>query len=148
MKAGLIVPALAVVFTFTSLRTARATGTALVQQRDGSVKTYHDVYMQIRNEELSLTTADGLGTLVIGKAACTKVGELVRCLPYDATLYQHGWKDRVKLASGTAWYNPTSAPQPLPHSSSRVPAHGIVLSVNSKSGTYVSVIGTVDEVQK
>ena len=44
---------------------AHASGTALVQQRDGSIKTYDDVIIQIRNEEMVLTTADGVGTLVI-----------------------------------------------------------------------------------
>ncbi len=125
-----------------------ASGTALVQQRDGSVKIYRDVFMQIRNEELALTTADGVGTLVIGKAACTRVGQLVKCLPYDATLYQNGWKDRVKVASGTAWFNPTSTAQPLSHSSARIPPHGILLSMTSKAGTYLSVTGTVDEIKK
>ncbi|HZZ01202.1 MAG TPA: hypothetical protein VFE36_16690 [Candidatus Baltobacteraceae bacterium] len=127
---------------------AVAAGTALVQQRDGSVKVYHDVYIQIRNEELSLTTADGVGTLVIGKAACSKAGELVKCLPYDATLYQNGWKDRVKLVSGTAWFNPTASAQPLSHSSAHIPPHGVLLSVTSKAGTYVSLTGTVDEMKK
>lgn len=127
---------------------ALASGTALVQQRDGSVKIYRDVFIQIRNEELAVTTADGVGTLVIGKAACTKVGELVKCLPYDATLYQRGWKDRVKLTSGTAWFNPTTVAQPLAHSSAQIPPHGVLLSVTSKAGTYFSLTGTVDEIKK
>jgi hypothetical protein len=127
---------------------AGASGTALVQHKDGTTKIYRDVSIQIRNEELSLTTADGVGTLVIGKAACTKVDELVKCIPYDATLYQHGWKDRVALQSGTVWFNPTAAPQPLSGSSAHMPPHGIMLSITSKAGTYVSLTGTVDEVQK
>jgi hypothetical protein len=127
---------------------ADAAGTALVQQRDGSIKIYRDVYIQIRNEELSLTTADGVGTLVIGKAACMKVGVLVKCLPYDATLYQNGWKDRVKLVSGTAWFNPTASMQPLSHSSAHIPPHGVLLSVTSKAGTYVSLTGIVDEMKR
>ena len=127
---------------------AAASGTALVQQRDGSIKIYRDVFMQIRNEELALTTADGVGTLVIGKAACTRVGALVKCLPYDATLYQNSVKVRVRLVSGTAWFNPTSTAQPLSYSSARIPPHGILLSVTSKAGTYLSVTGTVDEIKK
>lgn len=127
---------------------AYASGTALVQQHDGSTKIYRDVFIQIRNEELLLTTADGAGTLVIGKAACMRVGELVKCLPYDATLYQNGWKARVKLVSGTAWFNPTATIQPLSYSSAHIPPHGILLSVTSKAGTYISVTGTVDEMKK
>lgn len=37
---------------------------------------------------MAITSSDGNGTLVIGKAACTQVGALIRCLPYDATLEQ------------------------------------------------------------
>lgn len=128
--------------------TAVASGTALVVHPDGSTKTYNDVFIQIRNEELSVTTADGVGTLVIGKAACTKIGELLKCLPYDATLYQNGWKDRIKIKSGTAWFNPTMVPQPISHSSAHIPPHGILLSLTSQKGTYLSLTGTVDEIKK
>ncbi len=120
----------------------------MVQQRDGSLKIYRDVLVEIRNEELSLTTADGLGTLVIGKAACVKESSLIKCLPYDATLYQHGWKDRVKVQSGTVWFNPTSTAQQLSYSSARLPARGIMMSMTTKAGTYVSLTGTVDRMQK
>jgi hypothetical protein len=127
---------------------ALASGTALVQQRDGSIRIYHDVLIQVRNAELSLTTADGVGRLVIGKAACTKVGAMYKCLPYDATLYQNGFKARIKVRSGTAWFNPTTTPQPLSNSSAHIPPHGIMLSMTSAAGTYVSLTGTVDSVQR
>lgn len=147
-KRAFLVMALATATALSWYGSCGASGTALVQQRDGSTKTYRDIFIQIRNEELMLTTADGAGTLVIGKAACTKVGELVKCLPYDATLYQNGRKAQVRIASGTAWYNPSATAQPLSYSSARIPPHGIMLSMTSKAGTYVSVTGTVDEVKK
>ena len=72
---------------------ASATGTARIQQRDGSTKTYTNVRIDVTTESMAITSSDGQGTLVFGKAACTKVGELLRCIPYDATLEQHGQID-------------------------------------------------------
>ena len=74
---------------------------------------YKNVVIAIRDQQMEVTTSDGVGTLVIGKAACTKVAELVECLPYDATLYQGGHKVRIMLKSGTVWLNPTTSSQPL-----------------------------------
>lgn len=95
-----------------SIGTADATGIARVQRRDGSVKTYTAVRIIVRNDSMSITSHDGKGTLLIGKAACTKVAELIRCLPYDATLEQGGGTARIALQTGTVWLNPTDARQP------------------------------------
>jgi hypothetical protein len=127
---------------------ARATGTVLVQQRDGAIKTYKNVRIGIGNEQMELTSSDGQGTLVLGKADCTKIGALVRCLPYDATLYQNGEKRHIALESGTVWLNPTQTNQPLSLSSAQLPPHGVLMSVHTKAGTYVSLSGTVDEMHK
>jgi hypothetical protein len=97
---------------------------------------------------MELTSSDGQGTLVLGKAACTKEGSLVRCLPYDATLFQNGEKRHIVLQSGTVWLNPTQSKQPLAFSSAELPPHGVLMSVNTKAGTYVSLTGTVDEMHR
>jgi len=127
---------------------AGATGTAVVQQRDGSAKTYTNVSIRLAREELALTTSDGAGTLVIAKASCTKVGALVKCLPYDATLFQNGGKQRIPLSSGTVWLNPTTAKQSLPASSAQLGPHGVAIVMTSKAGTFLSLTGTVDQIQK
>jgi hypothetical protein len=128
---------------------AGATGTVLIQQKDGSTRTYQDVLVRIRNAELAVTTAAGDGTLVIGKDACGAVGKLLKCLPYDATLYQNGGKFHIALKpGGTVWLNPTSSKQPLPHSGAGLAAHGVLMSITSKKGTYVSLTGTIDEIRK
>jgi len=127
---------------------ACATGTATVWQRDGSQKTYTNVVIRLAREELALTTRDGVGSFVIGKAACTKAGALVKCLPYDATLFQNGEKRRIVLRSGSVWLNPTTTTQLLPYSSAQIPPHGVLISITSKAGTYLSLTGTVDKVQK
>ena len=127
---------------------ASATGTVLIQQRSGAIKIYKKAYIRIKNYAMAITSSDGNGTLVIGKAACTKVGELIRCFPYDATLEQYGDSYHVALTSGTVWLNPTKTKQPLSNSSTLLPPRGVLMSVRTKAGTYVSLTGTVDEVQK
>jgi hypothetical protein len=127
---------------------ANATGTATVQQSDGTTKVYKNVVIAIRDQQMEVTTSDGVGTLVIGKAACTKVAELVECLPYDATLYQGGHKVRIMLKSGTVWLNPTTSSQPLSMTSARLAPHGVLVSATTKRGTYFSLTGTVDRMTK
>ena len=127
---------------------AKATGTAVIQRRDGSIKVYKGVRIRIRDEEMALTSSDGVGTLVIGKAACSKVSALIRCLPFDATLYQNGEKLHFELASGTVWLNPTTTEQPLSYTSAHIPPRGVLMAVSTKNGQTVSLTGTVDEVAK
>ena len=95
-----------------------------------------------------ITTSDGQGTVVLGKAACTKVGELVKCLPWDATLFQNGSRVRIPLESGTVWLNPTGTAQLLSNSSTQLPPRGVSLAVQTKRGTYVTLTGTIDEVHR
>jgi hypothetical protein len=123
-------------------------GTASIQQRDGSTKTYSHVRIVVLNESMAITSSDGQGTLVLGKAACTKIGELLRCLPYDATLLQNGETTHIPLRSGTVWLNPTQTNQQLTYSSTQLPPRGVLLAVQTKAGTYVSLTGIVDEIQK
>ena len=80
---------------------------------------------------MAITSSDGQGTLVLGKAPCTKVDELIQCLPYDATLSQNGRLLHIGLQSGTAWVNPSNAPQRLTHSSTELPRRGVELAVTT-----------------
>jgi hypothetical protein len=125
-----------------------ATGTARIQQPDGNVKTYQNVRIAFHRHQMSVTSADGVGTIVFGKAACTAIGSLVRCYPYDAVLMQHGSELHIAIKNGTAWLNPTTSAEKIPNSSQEIPAHGVVLSIETKRGTLVSLNGTADEVQK
>lgn len=145
----ILVPAfLAVAIVVAPFGPASATGTARIQQRDGSTKTYTNVRIDVTTESMALTSSDGEGTLVFGKAACTKVGELLRCIPYDATLEQHGQSTHIPLQYGTVWLNPSATTQQLTHSSTQLPPHGVLLSIQTKAGTYVSLTGVVDRIQK
>jgi hypothetical protein len=127
---------------------ANARGTARVQQPDGDVKYYTNVRIVVKDQALWFTSSDDKGTIVVGKAACTKIGELIRCYPYDATLYQDGRKMHIALQSGTVWLNPSGEKQQVPYSSTQLPSHGVMLAVQTKRGTYVSLNGTADEVLK
>lgn len=127
---------------------ARATGTVVIAMRDGSSRTYNNVHVTIWNESMAVTSSDGQGTVVFGKASCTKVGELVKCLPWDATLFQNGEKLHVALQRGTVWLNPTTDYQSLTGSSQKIAPHGVLLAVRTKRGTYVTLTGVVDEVHR
>jgi hypothetical protein len=128
---------------------ANATGTAEIQPPNGPTKTYRHVHIAIWNDDMAVTSADGKGTVVFGKAACTKVGALIRCLPYDAMLFQNGQQLHIVLRSGgTVWLNPSHATQHLSQSSTQLPPRGVLLAVQTRRGTYVTLTGTVDEVHR
>jgi hypothetical protein len=127
---------------------AGATGTVRILQRDGSQKTYTNVRVTVRDQAMWITSSDGRGTLVFGKAACTRIDQLLECLPYDATLYQNGEKRHIPLKTGTVWVNPTKTKQPLTLSSTELPARGVLLAVETKAGTYVTLTGVIDEIQR
>ncbi|MGC1380653.1 MAG: hypothetical protein WA814_06470 [Candidatus Baltobacteraceae bacterium] len=130
------------------LARAAATGTVRIEQPDGSAKTYFNVRIVIWNESMAFTSSDGQGTVVLGKAACAKIGELVRCLPYDATLFQGGRTLHIALQTGTVWLNPSQSTQTLSHSTTQLPPRGVLLAVKTKKGTYVTLTGVVDKIQR
>lgn len=145
---GILIASIALAAVAVPLHAVRATGTVLVQQPDGSKQTYTNVRIAIKDQAMAITSSDGEGTLVLGKAACSIVGALLECLPYDATLLQNGQRFHIPLQSGTVWINPTKTKQQLTFSSTQLPPHGVLLAVKSKRGTYVTLTGTVDEVQR
>jgi hypothetical protein len=127
---------------------AGATGTVRIQQADGSAKVYQGVRIVIANKSMTLTSPDGKGTLTISKAACTSIGQMFRCLPYAATLAQNGKTLQIGLQSGTVWINPSTSIQQLPQSSTTVQSQGVLMSLETKSGTYVSLSGIADVLSK
>ncbi len=127
---------------------ALATGTARIQQSDGSVKTYTGVRIVVVNRTLRMTSSDGKGTVILSHAACSAVGDLLRCLPDSATLEQNGEMHTIALREGTVWFNKSQTTQQLPLSSTQLPPQGVLLSFSTPKGTYVSLSGTVDKVNK
>ncbi|HTU82262.1 MAG TPA: hypothetical protein VMF61_09040 [Candidatus Acidoferrales bacterium] len=127
---------------------ADASGTVTIQQKDGSVDTYSDVGIKIIHNALYLTSADGKGTLVVNRAACSYQDQILVCLPTGVTLIQAGAAKPLDLATGTIYANMTDQMLSLPLSSTRLPPHSIVFSISTKLGTYVNLSGSIDKVTK
>jgi hypothetical protein len=149
MRHDSIIAAFFAALLVASLGRANATGTVVIKHSDGTTKTYHNVRIAVRYESMAITSADGKGMVVLGKASCEKVGGLLRCLTYDATLLQAGQTTHIPLRDGTVWLNPSATDaQQLTHSSTKLPPHGVLLAVQTKRGTYVTMTGVVDEILK
>lgn len=127
---------------------ARADGTVLIQQSNGHRDTYDDVVIKVIHSALYLTSADGHGTIVINRAACSYQGQLMVCLPTSAALVQSGKTSALDFKSGTLYLNDTDDAQQLSMSTAKVPPHGILLSFTTQRGTYVNLSGRIDKVVK
>ncbi len=127
---------------------ARAEGTARIQQSSGAVNTYSDVKIQIVQKTLSVTSADGKGTMIIYRAACSYQGDILMCLPTGVTLVQGGSVSPIKLVSGTVYANLTADPHNLAMSSTKLPAHSVTMALKTQRGTYITVNGTIDKETK
>jgi hypothetical protein len=131
------------------LASADAEGVARVQQSDNSVQQYPNVTIRVvKPKALTVTTADGKGTLILDQAACSYSGELQRCLLTHASLRQSGVTKDLDFDKGTVYVNLTEATQPLSHSSATLRPKGVLVAIRSKVGTFITVTGTIDEVEK
>jgi hypothetical protein len=127
---------------------ALATGTLTINRTDGTVDTYDDVTVNVFTGSLFLTTADGKGTLVVNRSACSYQAKLIVCLPTSVVLVQNGKSNALTLTSGTIYLNYTNDPQPLSLSSAKVPPRAALVSFTIASGAYVNLSGTLDQVIK
>jgi hypothetical protein len=127
---------------------AQATATVQVQQSDGSVQNYPNSSIVITNKTLRITSADKQGTIIIDRAACFDLGNVIRCLADQLSLVQGGKNQQLDLHYGTVYLNKTDAKQPLPHTSQQLSPNGIMLSLVTKIGTVVNVTGTIDKWNK
>jgi hypothetical protein len=135
------------IFGLLSLAPAGATGTMRVQQTSGAVQVYHDVLIRVAQRSLRIGSKDRKGVLVIDRAACTYAGSLLRCLPSTMKFEQNGKTHTIELITGTIYVNLTGDNQQLHHSSTQLAPHELLLALQTKRGTYVSVHGHIDEVQ-
>jgi hypothetical protein len=117
-----------------------------VTQADGSIQEYPGASIDYAKDAkaLTITTADGKGKLTIANAACSYVDQLYRCLLTSASLTQGGSTKTLDFETGTIYANLTSDKQTLPLSSTSLPPGGIVMSLKTKAGTYISLTGTID----
>lgn len=142
-----LLPALLGFFALTTL-SAGARGTATIVQADGHTDVYRDVNISVIRGVLYVTTADGTGTMVINRAACSYQGQLMVCFATHAALIQSGETSPLDFKSGTLYANDTDDYLPLALSTTKVPPHSILLSFTTKRGTSISVSGRFDKVVK
>jgi len=135
-------------FAFRGATPAIASGNVSLWQDDGVTRQYDGVTIRIVHQTLRITSADGRGTLVIEKAACSYRGDLQVCLPYKLSLEQGGESKPIRIVRGTVYANLTNGSLPLPQSNAQIGPRGIVMSITTKIGTVVNLTGTIDEVVK
>ena len=125
---------------------AAAKGLVRVQQADGSIQEYPNATIDYSKsaKTLKITTADGKGSLLIDQAACSYVGELFRCLLTHMTLTQNGQTHPLDFDNGTIYANTTDAKVNFPSSSQGLPPNGIVMTLKTHIGTYITMTGTID----
>ena len=128
--------------------TAQATGTITIVQADGHTNVYDDVAIKVIHNALYMTSADGKGTLVINRAACSYQGNVMVCFVTSATLVQSGATSPLDFKNGTLYVNLTDDAQSLVMSTMKVAPHSVLLSFTTKKGTYVSLTGRLDKVVK
>jgi len=126
---------------------ANAEGTTRIQQSDGTIHTYNDVRIRLTGQTLWIHSGDRKGVLEVTTGACSFVRDLQRCLPFMATLRQHGKTHQIALEHGTVFMNLTDAVQHLSRSSEGLGPHQVLVLLHTMHGTYVSVKGTLDEVR-
>jgi hypothetical protein len=123
---------------------AKATGTTRIEQANKGVTVYHHTRFTIDNRALSLTSPDGKAELTIALIGCVKAGELHRCQPGGAEYRKNGAVRAIDITSGMLYFNPTGQKQPLSLSSTQVPPHGVILTIHTARGTYLSATAKID----
>jgi len=146
--AATLAAALAVLACAFAAAPARASGTITIVQSDGETNTYPDAAIKIIHSALYVTSADGKGTLVVNKAACSYQADLMVCFLTNATLVQSGKTSALDFQRGTVYINLTDDSQPMAMTTTKVGPHSILLSFTTKRGTYVSASGRIDKVVK
>jgi hypothetical protein len=126
---------------------AHAAGILRLQKVDGSVRVYDPVALKYTKATgLVVTTRSGRDALIIKDAACSYVGDaIMRCLLDQASYEKNGTMNVLEFDSGTLYYNRSTSLQHLPRSTQGIPPKGVVVSIRSKRGTYISLTGTIDK---
>jgi hypothetical protein len=126
---------------------ASARGVTLIQESNGTVKTYSDVYMALAGQVLTLYSPDQKGTLRILTGACSFDKSVERCLPYSVTLTQGSKTHKIAISHGTVFLNLTNEAHHLALSSDMLAPRTVLVLFKTAHGTYVTVKGTLDEVK-
>lgn len=136
---------LALVLAFTA--PAWATGTVRIQQNNDSVQTYTGVLLKIVNKTLTLTSADGVSTVVISGVDCGDVNtaELIRCTGGKMSLQQDGTTNNIPFKHATFYFNLTDQDQTLPLSTVKLGPHSVMFAAQTAKGTFITGNGRLDK---
>src|SRR5579871_845392 len=146
-RSVLAVASLALAAAWVMPAAASAKGVTLIQQSDGTVKTYSDVDVAVAGQMLTLRSSDRKGTLTIATGACSFDKNVQRCLPYAVTLTQGGRTHKIALSYGTVFLNLTNEAHQLPRSSEMLAPRTVLVLFKTAHGTYVTIKGTIDEMK-
>jgi hypothetical protein len=127
---------------------ARAAGTVVIQHAGKDPVSYANVAIKLVHNTLNVTSADGKGTMVIADAACAYQGDLLVCLPTTITLVEGGASNVLDLRKGEIYANMTDSTVQMPHSSTEIPARGVLMTLVTDIGTYINLSGKIDGVSK
>jgi hypothetical protein len=115
---------------------ALASGTARIQQTNGSVNTYSGMRLQILPHSVVLRSPDGQDEVSM---LCESGGDGISVCRPQAFYFQRGAKAySIPLRQGTVYINTSDDAQTLPLSSTRVPPHSILLALQTRRGTYIT----------
>ena len=146
-RSVLAIVSLALAAAWLAPAAAGAKGVTLIQESNGTVKTYSDVYMAVAGQMLTLRSSDKKGTLTIATGACSFDKNVQRCLPYSVILTQNGNTHKIALSYGTVFLNLTNEAHYLPRSSEMLAPRTLLVLFKTAHGTYVTIKGTLDEVK-
>lgn len=126
---------------------ALATGTVRIQQNNDSVQTYTGVALKIVGKTLTLTSEDGVSTVVISGVDCGDINaaELVRCTGGKMSLQQDGATDNIPFVHATFYFNLTDQDLALPLSTMKVGPHSVIFAAQTAKGTYITGDGRLDK---
>jgi len=127
---------------------ARATGTLSIHRVNGALNTYRTVEIKVLSGALFVTSQDGAGTIVVSNAACSYQAKIIVCLPTAVALVQGGSSHALDLKSGTVYLNYTDSAQPMSRTTTKLPAHNVMLAFSTSKGTSVTLSGVIDQVIK
>ena len=122
-----------------------AIGTVRVQQAGGAVHVYQDVSYRLVRQALRVMSKSGEATLIIDHANCAYQGYVEHCVPYGVKLSREASTQPLPVKSGDIYVNPTNQKHQLPHSSTQIPPRGILGTIVTKTGAYISLSGTIDQ---
>jgi hypothetical protein len=127
---------------------AGATGTTRVTQKDGKVQEYPGTRFTVAGHALTLVSPDGKGALRIAIVNCVKTGEIHRCEPGGAEYLENGQIRALDITSGSLYFNTTGEKQTMSYSSTQIPPYGVIMTVQTAKGTFISATASIDGLKK